>query len=73
MGASQSPEVMAMKWRSATLDPALGANHSPTLDDDKLREANRQLVCAKPCASTPQVRKSLNSCSTNPGKGDPSA
>src|SRR6266852_9688628 len=28
---------------------------------------------AKPCASTPHVRKSLNSCSTNSGSGEPSA
>jgi proteasome-associated ATPase len=36
---------MAMKWRSATLDPDLDGNDSPALED-KLREANRQLVQA---------------------------
>jgi proteasome-associated ATPase len=45
MGAPQSPEVIAMKWRSATLDPDLDGNDSPALED-KLREANRQLVQA---------------------------
>src|SRR5438093_8182112 len=45
MGAPQSPEVIAMKWRSATLDPDLVGNDSPALED-KLREANRQLVQA---------------------------
>src|SRR2546422_5132643 len=45
MGAPQSPEVIAMKWRSATLDPNLDGNDSPALED-KLREANRQLVQA---------------------------
>src|SRR6266404_1307212 len=34
-----------MKWRSATLDPDLDGNDSPALED-KLREANRQLVQA---------------------------
>ena len=34
-----------MKWRSATLDPDLDGNDSPDLED-KLREANRQLVQA---------------------------
>jgi len=34
-----------MKWRSATLDPDLVGNDSPALED-KLREANRQLVQA---------------------------
>src|SRR5206468_4811269 len=45
MGARQRPEVIAMKWRSATLDPDLVGNDSPALED-KLREANRQLVQA---------------------------
>jgi proteasome-associated ATPase len=34
-----------MKWRSATLDPDLDGNDSPALEN-KLREANRQLVQA---------------------------
>src|SRR3982074_3556011 len=34
-----------MKWRSTTLDPDLDGNDSPALED-KLREANRQLVQA---------------------------
>src|SRR5437899_186690 len=34
-----------MKWRAATLDPDLDGNDSPALED-KLREANRQLVQA---------------------------
>ncbi len=34
-----------MKWRSATLDPDLDGNDAPALED-KLREANRQLVQA---------------------------
>src|SRR3989442_12135257 len=45
MGASQSPEVMAVKWGSAALDANLYGNDSPALED-KLREANRQLVQA---------------------------
>jgi len=37
-----------MKWRSPTLDPDLdgNGNHSPALEEDKRREANRQLVQA---------------------------
>jgi proteasome-associated ATPase len=45
MGASQSPEVIAMKWGSARLDANLDGNDPPALED-KLREANRQLVQA---------------------------
>ncbi|PYN02338.1 MAG: proteasome ATPase [Candidatus Rokuibacteriota bacterium] len=48
MVASQRPEATAMKWRSPTLDPDLdgNGNHSPALEEDKRREANRQLVQA---------------------------
>src|SRR3989454_7935662 len=45
MGASQSPEAIVMKWRSATLNADLDGNDSPALED-KLRKANRQLVQA---------------------------
>src|SRR5882724_9953809 len=45
MGASQNPEVIAMKWGSATLAANLDGNDSPALEN-KLRESNRQLVQA---------------------------
>ncbi len=55
--------------------PQLGQKPRPLQENGTSRStaqsAHRRR--AKPCASTPQVRKSLNSCSTNPGKGDPSA
>src|SRR5882724_2982246 len=45
MGASQNPEVIAMKWGSATLAANLDGNDSPALEN-KLRESNQQLVQA---------------------------
>src|SRR5437867_91187 len=45
MGASRRPKVIAMKWGFATLNADLDPSDTPSRED-KLREANRQLVQA---------------------------
>ena len=51
--------------------PQLGRTPLPLHENGSNRSnaQSPQRIRAKPCASTPQVRKSLNSCSTNSGRG----